>query len=551
VTLAHASAVLRSVIQRSRAQPDPGDGLHLWAAGWAWRRVSGQTSGEDLRRRVRGARVSAPLPPRLRPGADRALRLRGFCNRCLAGRPASRYGRIIGPDIAYLNELLEGQLAFLLAQAGGAAIIATPGFLQALRRDPRLAIHLGDLHAEAERLGERLQDEEHDKGNPAKLLELAFDEAGTRVPREQLAGRLGVRMREFQSLLGTHHHPFVLPFPSTSSEALGRISSMLLTVDQLAEATPEPIVQMHTSGHQDMAARNERVQEHARVSTRTDPAVALLRLEAVESLLLSERPYAEPPTEDEHTALRVQVVESAVGAIRAAHKEPPPPALTEALRPAVDDIHRAAQLLVLDLRRRLYTARSRVGVVLRFKARCEWHDRERLRKLADDAPAAKQKPEHVLRDELNRYLFDQGLNPLAETVLGTSSRADVFDPSVGPSFYVEAKQYGDRAGVRNELRGAFRQALDTVGNLPGSGYAIDEVFVVLFRRGGPRALLPTDAFAADGLRWYFVLINIAEASGDASQNPETPEEYTAEKLRKLLLEVRAERARGTPASSAR
>ena len=185
-----------------------------------------------------------------------------------------------------------------------------------------------------------------------------------------------------------------------------------------------------------------------------------------------------------------------------------------------------------------YTVRSRIGVVLRFKARCEWHDRERLRRLADEAAAQGRKPEHALRDEFTLYLFDQGLNPLAEAVLGTSSRADVFDPTEGPSFYVEAKQYRDRAAIKTELRSAFRQALDTIGNLPGSGYFADEAFVVLFRRGGPRAILPTEPFSAEGLRWYFVLVNIAEASQDASQSRETPVEYSVEHLREILLEVR-------------
>jgi hypothetical protein len=456
----------------------------------------------------------------------------------LADRRRGRYGRLIVPEHAYLTELLDGQLSFLLAQPHCAAVMAVPGFLRALGGDPRLAIHLADLHADAARLGEILHEEEHDGGNPAGLLEIAFDEAAQKVPPEQLAGRLGTRVRNFRTLLGLHHHPFVLPFPSTSSESSGRVGSMLITMSQLAEATPTPILQLETTGHLQMVARHEDLQERARISSRTDPSVALLRLEAVANLLLSEQPFAEPPTDSEYTLLRVEVAERDIGAIRAAHKEPPPEALTEALVPVAQDIHRAAQLLALDLRRRLYTTRSRLGVVLRYKARCEWHDRPRLRRLADDASEAKRSPEHALRDEMTLYLFDQGLNPLSEAVLGASSRADVFDPSTGPSFYVEAKQYADRTAIESQLRSAFRQALDTVGNLPGSGYAIDEAFIVLFRRGGPRAVLPRDPFEADGIRWYCILINIAESSVDASQNRETPEEYTARELRAILLDSR-------------
>lgn len=134
----------------------------------------------------------------------------------------------------------------------------------------------------------------------------------------------------------------------------------------------------------------------------------------------------------------------------------------------------------------------------------------------------------------------RGLNPLAETVLGTSSRAYVFDPSAGPSFYVEAKQYSADTGIDTLLRAAFRQALDTAGNLTGAGYSIDEAFIVLFRRSGSRALLPTEPVIADGLRWHFVLINIAAAQDDASQNKATPVEFSTDELREMLLHVRAE-----------
>ena len=49
------------------------------------------------------------------------------------------------PDQTYLNELLDGQLGYLLALDDASALLAVPGFLQALRRDPHLAIHLKDL----------------------------------------------------------------------------------------------------------------------------------------------------------------------------------------------------------------------------------------------------------------------------------------------------------------------------------------------------------------------------------------------------------------------
>jgi hypothetical protein len=179
-------------------------------------------------------------------------------------------------------------------------------------------------------------------------------------------------------------------------------------------------------------------------------------------------------------------------------------------------------------------------VIERFKARCEWHDRARLFTLAEEATA---KQESVLRDELALYLFDQGLNPISEAALGEHSRADIFEGATASSFYLEAKQYSDGASLPAALRGAFRQALDTAANLAGSGYEAEEAFIVIFRRGGPRAILPIEPIEFDGLRWYLRLINIAPASEDASQNRHPPVAYDAVELLEMLTAERIAQAK--------
>jgi hypothetical protein len=453
----------------------------------------------------------------------------------------------MGPDATYLSEMLDRQLAFLVEQEDHAVVTSIPGFLQALRREPQLAIHLSDLHDEAEALGQALHVEEYDGGNPGKLLQLGFEEIGTKVQPGATLDAYTQKALAFEGLLGDFSHPFVLPFPGTSRETVGRVATLVLWLNQLAELVPSGVLQLQRAGHTGMAERNDRLQESARFRTRTNPGVALLSLKAVENLLLESKVIAE--SREDGASLGVEIVGSAVGPIRAAASERPSPALAAALQPIASEARRATRLLVLDLHRRLYTVRGRLSVVQRFKARCEWHDRERLRTLADAAQTAHKSAEHALRDEMTLYLFDQGLNPLAETVLGTSSRADVFDPSAGPCFYIEAKQYSTDAGLDKLLQAAFRQALDTVGNLTGSGYAIDEAFVVLFRRSGPRALLPVEPVIAGGLRWHFVLINIAAAEDDASQNKATPVELSAEALRKMLLQISAEQQQKLPSDA--
>lgn len=446
---------------------------------------------------------------------------------------------VVDASTLYLRELLDQQLAYLLEQRGREALLSVPSFLGAIRRESQIAIHVDDLRAEAQRLGESLRAAEYDEGNPGQLLELTHEELRQKVPQGPVFNTLLRGSQSFSSLLGDFDHPFTLSLLTASDEPMGRVNQLLAMVTEAAQVTSIPILQFEAGGFQAMVARNTRVQRTARLRTHGEPAVALLRLEAIENFIFTDQAHADSRTEGSTPALRVQIDSQSVRVMRAAiDGSMLAPEDESHLDLLADEVHRAAKRVVLEVGRRLYSARSRVGVLLRFKARCEWHDRERLRRRADDASAAGEKPEHVLRDELNRYLFDQGLNPIAEAVLGTSSRADVFDPSRGPAFYIEAKQYADRAGLESQVRQAFRQALDTVGNLPGSGYSADEAFVVLFRRGGPRAILPVEPFSADGLRWHFVLINIADATRDASQNRETPEEYTAGRLRGILLEVR-------------
>lgn len=58
---------------------------------------------------------------------------------------------------------------------------------------------------------------------------------------------------------------------------------------------------------------------------------------------------------------------------------------------------------------------------------------------------------------------------------------------------------------------------------------------MLFRRGGPRALLPVEPLEADGRRWWLPVIDIAEAHDSASRAREDPEAFGLGRLRELLL----------------
>jgi hypothetical protein len=174
-----------------------------------------------------------------------------------------------------------------------------------------------------------------------------------------------------------------------------------------------------------------------------------------------------------------------------------------------------------DLLRRIGTVRSLRAVVERFKVRAEWHDRERLRILGGEP----QRGEARLRDELARYLFDAGLNPITEVVLG-NVRADIVAVAP-PTLYVEAKQYEQNPG--KVVKDGIKQIWDTAGRRSEEPYGIREAFLVVFRRGGRRIQLP-DQVRGFAITVHLVLIDIGDAAQTGSRQRSTPLVLTADEL---------------------
>src|SRR5262249_22185173 len=110
----------------------------------------------------------------------------------------------------------------------------------------------------------------------------------------------------------------------------------------------------------------------------------------------------------------------------------------KAVESLVTELRLEVQLLHEELRARVGTVRTHLGLINRFKARCEWYDRDRLRALAR---GSKKKVENVLTLELAKFLFDVGLNPLTRPIAGCLE-PDLLSPgAAGWTLYVEAKQY--------------------------------------------------------------------------------------------------------------
>lgn len=171
-------------------------------------------------------------------------------------------------------------------------------------------------------------------------------------------------------------------------------------------------------------------------------------------------------------------------------------------------------LLHQDIKDSLLLKRSNLGLLKQFQARCERFDAPELRDVSSQT-----QHEASLTRRLARFLFDQGLDPLVDPTIA-ELRPDVFVPRTESPVYVESKQYSADGDPRDVVRKALRQVLDTWGRLR-STYPVDEAFLAIFRRGGPRVEI-RDVLRIHGRTLYTVLIDIAEPSQSGSRQKVDP-----------------------------
>ena len=202
----------------------------------------------------------------------------------------------------------------------------------------------------------------------------------------------------------------------------------------------------------------------------------------------------------------------------------------ETERREAEEVDRAIRKEVLrvcrDLRRRIGATRSRVALVNAYALRCSWYDAKAMQELAKSLERSSQK-EDPLSDHLARFLFDNGLRPLTRAMVGRLV-PDVFDPSptspaadprdlpevTEPAFYIEAKQYVDDSGALKAIRDGARQIWSSADRIR-KRYALNEAFLVVFRRGGPLLRFPDGPVRSDSLAVRCVLVDVAggEVSG--------------------------------------
>jgi len=440
-----------------------------------------------------------------------------------------------------LADLVERQCNFILRREEPAQfLVEVPAFIHSLSREPRLATYIQDLRRDYDALASEYA--VHDDALVADLVAIRneFVEVAPEADdsdAEQEVDPAGFPRHEWDWTLANFDRiasdeasgrPQVED-PTRSGAMIGILHAKVENVRhpwERIEGTRERTVADQRPELKDLARRlgnlgrkHEHFLQSIRFRARTSPAVALLRLESIEEAINPAPAVIE--TDEDTRAYLEWAMRFALSPGRVLAKAVQGERLDRAGKDVLDNAitqHRTdVERLGEELRRLVGTTASRLALIHRFKHRAEWHDRDRLVEVAQKSGG---KMEDRLTAELARFLFDQGLSPITRPLLGRLE-PDLLDPSVRPSFYVEAKQYVDGANAKRNLVRAVAQVHDTVGTLCGSPFECREAFVVIFRRGGPRYSLP-EALPGDGWTTHLVLVDIADIKEQGSRARKKP-----------------------------
>lgn len=122
-------------------------------------------------------------------------------------------------------------------------------------------------------------------------------------------------------------------------------------------------------------------------------------------------------------------------------------------------------------------------VVSKFKTRCMWYDKVRVRKILLDSQGnlIRNKEDELIK-EMARYLFDNGF-PVLFHVQTENLQTDLMDPSVKYPLLIEGKAY--TSSCKSELIQGIAQLHDYLNNFETTHYYIRDAYYVVFRINGP------------------------------------------------------------------
>jgi hypothetical protein len=386
-------------------------------------------------------------------------------------------------------------------------LLGLPAFLEHLGSNVPISEAMADLLRDADKVHGRLA--KHDDETIDKLRAIRTEVPADPVDSEEHpAQTAGENLRKFDAVASSKSELHDTPRPDVTD--MSTSGKLIRCLAMRIHLTPDPLQTELRARLRTVEGEHEYAFRDYAMRLRAQPGFALRRLQLA-ARQLNPRPGSslEPDLFDEHHrniyAYPPELRKWWQGERPSNSYEAK--AVDAAIREDVNSVCRG-------LTRKLQGQRSREALLEAYRLRCEWYDTRGISELLERLDDERRK-EDLLADHLALFLFDAGLRPLTRVMLGRLE-PDLFDaPPFQPSFYVEAKQYVDRAGAQKAIEDGPRQIWSTAHRLKAK-FDLREAFLVVYRRGGPLLRFEGPA-TAQGLVLRPVLVDLAPGNQSGSR----------------------------------
>jgi hypothetical protein len=192
------------------------------------------------------------------------------------------------------------------------------------------------------------------------------------------------------------------------------------------------------------------------------------------------------------------------------------------------------------LAERLDDQQAILGLLVRYKKRCEWFNRRELLKTAQDKQArrgnVKQRAEveKVLKEDLYRYLHDQGMEFTIEPKSDRGEIDLILDQTEGDRKYLEGKVFDNDGRNKDYIVKGFGQLLHYLRQ-----YNVVKGYLLIYKTceqqlvfDGVEQLGTIPFIRCEGKTVFLLVLDICEYQKSVSQRTHQPVRISADELRK-------------------
>jgi hypothetical protein len=189
---------------------------------------------------------------------------------------------------------------------------------------------------------------------------------------------------------------------------------------------------------------------------------------------------------------------------------------------------------------RLDEQQAILGLLVRYKKRCEWFNRRGLLETAQDEQASKgdqknrAEVEKVLKRDLYLYLHDQGMEFTIEPPSDRGEIDLILDQTGGDRKYLEGKVFDNRGRNKAYIVKGFGQLLHYLRqyNTPKGYLLIYKTCEEQLVFDGAEQLGPIPYISCEGKAVFMLVVDVCEYEKPVSQRTYQPVRISAEELRK-------------------